>query len=109
MAAFDKEHREAPEERNEGAEQVSSQPSRSRRRRRRVVELEDDGLNQVVLAQCPPQAIGVRNHRELTRPGTAVDLLMQGEAPVAGDLLVQRLKALETSHAREGKPPTTRG
>ena len=43
------------------------------------------------------QAIGVRSHRELITLGTAIDLLIMGELPELGDLLMQRLKALETS------------
>ena len=35
-------------------------------------------LNQVVLVQHPPGVMGVRNHRELTTLGRAIDLLLQG-------------------------------
>ena len=54
-------------------------------------------VKQVVLVQHPPQAIGGRNRREPITLGTATDMLIQGELPVLGDLLVQRLKARETS------------
>ena len=54
-------------------------------------------VNQVVLTSHPPQTIGVRNHRELITLGTGLDLLLQGKLPELGDLLMQRLKALETS------------
>lgn len=54
-------------------------------------------VNQIILTQHPPNAIGIRNHRELVTLGTAVDLLMSGHLPELGDLLIQRLKALEGS------------
>ena len=54
-------------------------------------------INQVVLVQHPPPAIGVRSHRELITLGTAIDMLIMGELAELGDLLMQRLKALETS------------
>ena len=54
-------------------------------------------INQIVLTQHPPQKIGVRNQRELVTLGTSLDLLMQGRLACLGDLLMQRLKALEMS------------
>ena len=56
-------------------------------------------LNQVVLVQHPPGVMGVRNHRELTTLGRAIDLLLQGHLGELGDLLVQRFKAIETAMA----------
>ena len=54
-------------------------------------------LNQGVLVQHPPNVMGVRNHRELTTLGRAIDLLLQGHLGELGDLLVQRFKAIETA------------
>ncbi|CAJ1461453.1 unnamed protein product [Effrenium voratum] len=54
-------------------------------------------INQVILAVHPMQSIGLRNHRELVTLGTSLDLLMNGRLAELGDLLMQRLKALETS------------
>ena len=59
-------------------------------------------VNQIVLTQHPPNNIGVRNYRELVTLGNAVDLLLQGRLGELGDLLVQRLKALETSLGDQG-------
>ena len=59
-------------------------------------------INQVVLVQHPPAVIGIRNYRELITIGTGVDLLLQGRLPELGDLLSQRLKALETSFTEQG-------
>lgn len=56
-------------------------------------------ISQVVLCQHPPQAMGVRNHRELVTLGKAIDLLLSGQLGELGDLLVQRLKAVETAVA----------
>ena len=59
-------------------------------------------VSQVILNQHPPASIGIRNHRELLTLGRAIDLLVQGHLPELGDLLMQRLKALETSFADQG-------
>ncbi len=48
-------------------------------------------INQVLLVQHPPQQLGLRNLREAQTLGMALDLAR------AGDLLMQRLKALETA------------
>lgn len=52
---------------------------------------------QVMLVTHPPAKIGIRNHREVISIATALDQLLQGKLAECGDLLVQRLKALETS------------
>ena len=59
-------------------------------------------ISQVVLTQHTPAVIGVRNHRELLTLGRAIDMLVQGQLGELGDLLMQRLKALETSLADQG-------
>ena len=59
-------------------------------------------VSQVILNQHPPASIGIRNHRELLTLGLAIDLLIQGHLPELGDLLMQRLKALETSFSDQG-------
>eukprot|EP00435_Cladocopium_sp_Y103_P047964 s1615_g14.t1 len=59
-------------------------------------------ISQVVLAQHPPAAIGVRNHRELLTLGKGIDMLNEGRLPELGDLLMQRLKALETPFLDQG-------
>eukprot|EP00438_Fugacium_kawagutii_P012071 Skav210675 [mRNA] locus=scaffold5572:31742:33130:- [translate_table: standard] len=56
-------------------------------------------VTQVVLTQHPPSQIGVRNHREVVTLGQALDLLLLGDLPRLGDLLMQRLKAVETALA----------
>ena len=53
-------------------------------------------INQVLLVQHPPQQLGLRNLREAQTLGQALDLIMEGQIAKAGDLLMQRLKALET-------------
>ena len=58
-------------------------------------------VSQVVLTQHPPQSMGVRNHRELITLGRSIDLLLTGRLGELGDLLVQRLKALETAVAEQ--------
>ena len=52
-------------------------------------------INQVVLTQHPPQKIATRG----SSLGTSLDLLLQGKLASLGDLLMQRLKAVETSLA----------
>ena len=59
-------------------------------------------VNQIVLTQHPPSSIGVRNYRELITLGTGIDLLLQGRLAELGDLMAQRLKALETSLGETG-------
>lgn len=54
-------------------------------------------LNQVLFTQHPPKEIGVRNVRELITLGECIDLLMSNELPRLGDVLMQRLKAVEAS------------
>lgn len=54
-------------------------------------------INQVLLTQHPIQSLGVRNLREAQTLGMALDLLMSGNLGTLGDLLMQRLKALETA------------
>lgn len=54
-------------------------------------------LNQVLFTQHPPSVIGLRNARELTTLSMALDLLMEQKFPELGDLLMQRMKAVEVS------------
>ena len=54
-------------------------------------------VNQIVLSSHPPQSMGVRNYREILTLAKGIDYLLQGQLSHLGDLLVQRLKALETS------------
>lgn len=54
-------------------------------------------VSQVLLSHHPMAKIGIRSYREVVTVGNALDLLLQGRLPECGDLLVQRLKALETS------------
>ena len=54
-------------------------------------------LSQVLFTQHPPKEIGVRNVRELITLGECIDLLMSNELPRLGDVLMQRLKAVEAS------------
>lgn len=56
-------------------------------------------VSQVMLVTHPPAKIGIRNHREVISLAVALDQLLQGKLAECGDLLVQRLKALETSFA----------
>ena len=96
MAAQQKTPREAPEKDHERTSKV---PRRDVSRRERSRELY---INQIVLTQHPPQSIGVRNSRELITLGTGIDLLLQGRLAELGDLMAQRLKALETSLGEQG-------
>ena len=54
-------------------------------------------LNQVLFTQHAPEKIGVRNVRELVTISEAIDLLMENNLPAVGDVLMQRMKALESS------------
>ena len=54
-------------------------------------------LNQVLFNQHPPSTIGMRNARELVTLAEALDLLMEENFAGLGDLLMQRMKAVEAS------------
>ena len=54
-------------------------------------------LNQVLFAQHPQEKLGMRNVRELITLGEAIDFLMEGQFAAAGDVLMQRMKAVESS------------
>ena len=54
-------------------------------------------LNQVLFNQHPPSSIGMRNARELVTLAEAIDMLMEERLASLGDLLMQRLKAVEAS------------
>ena len=56
-------------------------------------------LSQVLFTQCPPQAMGVRNSRELLTLAEAIDQLMAENFASVGDILMQRFKATESSLA----------
>jgi hypothetical protein len=64
-------------------------------------------LNQVLLFNFSPDKMGTRTHREILTLYKAIDLLLEGSLPALGDLLCQRLKALETA-LREGGWSTAR-
>eukprot|EP00438_Fugacium_kawagutii_P005652 Skav226154 [mRNA] locus=scaffold3275:7240:8613:+ [translate_table: standard] len=59
-------------------------------------------VNQVILSQHPQSSMGIRNYRELVTVGTAIDLLLSGHLAQLGDLLMQRMKALESSLNDQG-------
>ena len=54
-------------------------------------------VNQILLVGHQGGSPGVRNQREAVTLGTAIDLLLNGSLASLGDLLMQRLKALETA------------
>ena len=54
-------------------------------------------LNQVLFAQHPQEKLGMRNVRELLTLSEAIDLLMEGQFAAVGDVLMQRMKAVESS------------
>lgn len=54
-------------------------------------------LNQVLFNQHPPASIGMRNARELVTLAEGLDLLMEEDFARLGDLLMQRMKAVEAS------------
>ena len=54
-------------------------------------------VNQIMLANHQGGGPGVRNQREAVTLGSAIDLLLDGSLAALGDLLMQRLKALETA------------
>ena len=57
-------------------------------------------LHQVLFPQYPKASL--RSQRELLTLQSALDLLLEGELGRASDLLVQRLKAVESSLAADG-------
>lgn len=54
-------------------------------------------LNQVLFTQHPQEKLGMRNVRELVTLAEAIDLLMEGQFAAVGDVLMQRMKAVESS------------
>eukprot|EP00438_Fugacium_kawagutii_P032029 Skav203166 [mRNA] locus=scaffold371:248364:249752:+ [translate_table: standard] len=54
-------------------------------------------VNQVIFSQHPQASMGIRNYRELVTLGTGIDLLLSGKVAELGDLLMQRIRALEAS------------
>lgn len=54
-------------------------------------------LNQIMFVTHPPVKMGLRTSRELQTLAIALDHLLTGQLPQATDILIQRLKALETS------------
>lgn len=52
---------------------------------------------QIMLANHQRGGPGVRNQSEAVSLGSAIDLLLEGSLAALGDLLMQRLKALETA------------
>ena len=58
-------------------------------------------LNQVFFVQNPESVVGLRTTREMRTWGKVIDLLLDGRFGELGDVAMQRLKALETSH-KEG-------
>ena len=59
-------------------------------------------ISQVMLNKHPLSKIGLRSYREVLSIGAALDHLLQGQLAECGDLLMQRLKALETSFQEGG-------
>ena len=57
-------------------------------------------LHQILLPQYPKT--GIRSHRELVTLATSLDLLLEGNLGMLGDLLAQRFKAIEASLAADG-------
>ena len=58
-------------------------------------------LNQIFFVQNPESLVGLRTSREIRTWGRVIDLLLDGRFGELGDVAMQRLKALETSH-KEG-------
>ncbi len=54
-------------------------------------------INQIMMSGPQGASVGVRNQREAMTLGGALDLLLSGSLASLGDLLMQRLKALETA------------
>ena len=69
----------------EGGAEVSDQP--------RVLAYLETVFNQ----RYGKDAVGLRTSREMRTLAETIDALMEGDALRAGDLLIQRFKALETS------------
>ena len=61
----------------------------------------------IYYATNPPASLGVRNAREMRTVCECIDALLDGRLAHLGDLLMQRLKALQTAHA-EGNWDTAR-
>ena len=57
-------------------------------------------LHQILLPQYPKT--GIRSHRELVTLASALDLLLEGNLGMLGDLMAQRFKAIEASLAADG-------
>ena len=54
-------------------------------------------VSQVLFANHPPEAMGLQNAREIVTLSTSLDLLVSGQFARLGDVLMQRLKAVESS------------
>ena len=54
-------------------------------------------VSQVMFLNHPPESMGLRNAREVVTLSTALDLLLTGQLGRLGDVLMQRLKAVEAS------------
>ena len=54
-------------------------------------------VSQVLMVQHPAEKMGPRNAREIQTLSLAIDALMDGQYALAGDYLMQRLKAVESS------------
>ena len=54
-------------------------------------------LETVFYQRCGKDAVGLRTSREMRTIAESIDALMEGDVLRAGDLLIQRFKALETS------------
>ena len=54
-------------------------------------------IQQVLFVRHNPSQIGVRNTREILTLSAALDALLEEDFPLVGDLLMQRLKAVESA------------
>ena len=54
-------------------------------------------VSQVLFVNHPPEQLGLRNSREIITLSTCLDLLLTGQLARLGDVLIQRLKAVESS------------
>ena len=61
----------------------------------------------IYYATNPPASLGIRNSREMRTICECIDALLDGRLAHLGDLLMQRLKALQTAH-QEGSWETAR-
>ena len=52
-------------------------------------------FRQIFLVKHPPSELGARNQGELATLCTCIDLLMKGDLGQVGDVLMQRLRAIE--------------